>query len=148
MEIKKHTPTKNGHIFNVADIGLSAVLMIDCKNELGMSGYQVTGWLAWQHHMALVMMASLYILTLKLENQEEMPLLSVRDARLLVIAKAFTTQVGLEPMSQTALNQLYISSILLRVSNLTPLYCISLKELPKVKLEILIGFIKFKDLIK
>jgi SRSO17 transposase len=64
----------------------------DCKNELGMSGYQVTGWLAWQHHMALVMMASLYILTLKLENQEEMPLLSVRDARLLVIATAFATQ--------------------------------------------------------
>ena len=64
----------------------------DCKNELGMSGYQVTGWLAWQHHKALVMMASLYILTLKIENQEEMPLLSVRDARLLVIAKAFATQ--------------------------------------------------------
>lgn len=64
----------------------------DCKNELGMSGYQVTGWLAWQHHMALVMMASLYILTLKIENQDQMPLLSVRDARLLVIAKAFATQ--------------------------------------------------------
>jgi len=64
----------------------------DCKNELGMSGYQVTGWLAWQHHMALVMMASLYILTLKLENQDEMPLLSVRDARLLVIATVFATQ--------------------------------------------------------
>jgi SRSO17 transposase len=64
----------------------------DCKNELGMSGYQVTGWLAWQHHMALVMIASLYILTLKLENQDEMPLLSVRDARLLVIATAFATQ--------------------------------------------------------
>ena len=64
----------------------------DCKNELGMSGYQVTGWLAWQHHMALVMMASLYILRLKLEKQEEMPLLSVRDARLLVIAVAFATQ--------------------------------------------------------
>ena len=64
----------------------------DCKNELGMSGYQVRGWLAWQHHMALVMMASLYILTLKLENQDEMPLLSVRDARLLVIAKVFATQ--------------------------------------------------------
>lgn len=63
----------------------------DCKNELGMSGYQVTGWLAWQHHMALVKMASLYILTLKLENQDEMPLLSVRDARLLVIATAFGT---------------------------------------------------------
>ena len=68
----------------------------DCKNELGMSGYQVTGWLAWQHHMALVMMASLYILILKLENQEEMPLLSVRDARLLVIATAFATQKAVD----------------------------------------------------
>jgi len=42
--------------------------------------------------MALVMMASLYILTLKLENQDEIPLLSVRDAKLLVIATAFATQ--------------------------------------------------------
>ncbi len=40
----------------------------------------------------LATMASLYILTLKTENQDEMPLLSVRDARLLVIAKAFATQ--------------------------------------------------------
>lgn len=64
----------------------------DSKNELGMSGYQVTGWLAWQHHMALVMMASFYILKLKLEQQDEMPLLSVRDARLLVIAVLFATQ--------------------------------------------------------
>lgn len=64
----------------------------DCKNELGMSDYQVTGWLAWQHHMALVLMASLYILNLKLEKQDEIPLLSVRDARLLVIAITFATQ--------------------------------------------------------
>ena len=64
----------------------------DCKNELGMSGYQVTGWLAWQHHMALVMMASLYILRMKIKAQEELPLLSVRDARLLVIATLFGTQ--------------------------------------------------------
>jgi FOG: Transposase len=63
----------------------------DSKNELGMSGYQVTGWLAWQHHMALVMMAGLYILSLKLEYKNEMPLLSVRDARLMVIAINFTT---------------------------------------------------------
>lgn len=64
----------------------------DCKNELGMSGYQVTGWLAWQHHMALVMMASYYIMSIKLKNQTDMPLLSVRDARLLVIAILFATQ--------------------------------------------------------
>ncbi len=64
----------------------------DCKNELGMSGYQVTGWLAWQHHMALVLMASFYILNIKIEQQEEIPLLSVRDARLLVIAITFCSQ--------------------------------------------------------
>lgn len=64
----------------------------DCKNELGMSGYQVTGWLSWQHHMALVLMASLYILNIKLEQQDEIPLLSVRDARLLVIAITFCSQ--------------------------------------------------------
>lgn len=64
----------------------------DSKNELGMSGYQVTGWRAWQHHMALVMMAGLYILKIKLEDQSTMPLLSVRDARLLVIALNFATQ--------------------------------------------------------
>ncbi|MDD3322958.1 MAG: hypothetical protein PHS59_16085 [Paludibacter sp.] len=52
-------------------------------------GYPETGWLAWQHHMALVLMASLYILNIKLEQQEEIPLLSVRDARLLVIAITF-----------------------------------------------------------
>ncbi len=63
----------------------------DAKNELGMSGYQVTGWLAWQHHMALVLMASLYILNIKLETQHEIPLLSVRDARIMAIAINFGT---------------------------------------------------------
>jgi SRSO17 transposase len=64
----------------------------DSKNELGMSGYQVTGWLSWHHHMALVMMAGFYILRIKLDQQDERPLLSVRDARLLVIAIHFATQ--------------------------------------------------------
>ena len=68
----------------------------DAKNELGMSGYQVTGWLAWQHHMALVLMASLYILNIKLETQHEIPLLSVRDARIMVIAINFGTQEDVE----------------------------------------------------
>lgn len=72
----------------------------DCKNELGMSGYQVTGWLAWQHHMALVMMASLYILRMKIRAQDELPLLSVRDARLLVIATLFGTQKEVDSCMQ------------------------------------------------
>ena len=68
----------------------------DSKNELGMSGYQVRGWLAWHHHIALVMMAGLYILSQKLEYQQEMPLLSVRDARLMVIAINFGTDKEVE----------------------------------------------------
>ncbi len=28
----------------------------DAKQEAGMSQYQVRGWLAWHHHMALVML--------------------------------------------------------------------------------------------
>ena len=91
MGINKNTPTKEWAYFQCSRYWVERCFD-DCKNELGMSGYQVTGWLVWQHHMALVMMASLYILTLKLENQDEIPLLSVRDARLLVIATAFATQ--------------------------------------------------------
>ena len=64
----------------------------DCKNKIGISGYLVTGWLAWQHHMAFVLMASLYILNIKIHEQEEIPLLSFPDARLLVIAINFGTQ--------------------------------------------------------
>jgi hypothetical protein len=56
------------------------------------AGKVLLGWLAWQHHMALVLMASLYILDIKIQEQEEIPLLSVRDARLLVIAINFATQ--------------------------------------------------------
>jgi hypothetical protein len=37
-------------------------------------------------------MASLYILNIKIQEQEEIPLLSVRDARLLVIAINFASQ--------------------------------------------------------
>lgn len=66
------------------------------KNELGMSGYQVRGWLAWQHHMALVLAASLYLLNVKIQTQNDIPLMSVRDARLLVIAVLFATQKEIE----------------------------------------------------
>jgi SRSO17 transposase len=29
----------------------------EAKQELGMTDYQIRGWLAWHHHIALVMMA-------------------------------------------------------------------------------------------
>jgi SRSO17 transposase len=64
----------------------------DAKNELGLSDYQVRKWLSWQHHHSLVMMACLFIMKLKLDNKLEYPLLSVRDARILMIVKIFGSQ--------------------------------------------------------
>lgn len=64
----------------------------DCKNELGLSGYQVRGWLAWHHHQALVMMASLYIMKIKIAEKPNYELMSVRDARIMIIAHLFSDQ--------------------------------------------------------
>jgi SRSO17 transposase len=62
----------------------------DAKNEIGLSGYQVRKWIAWQHHQSLVMMASLYLLNIKIEKKPEYELMSVRDARIMIIAHLFS----------------------------------------------------------
>ena len=36
-------------------------------------------WQGWHHHMALVMMAVLFLMNQKIENREETPLLTGRD---------------------------------------------------------------------
>lgn len=61
----------------------------DAKNELGLSDYQVRKWISWQHHHSLVMMACLFIMKLKIDQKIDYPLLSVRDARILMIVKIF-----------------------------------------------------------
>ena len=53
----------------------------EAKQDAGMGDYQVRGWLAWHHHMALVMMAQQFVLGEKLLYREEMPLLSAYDIR-------------------------------------------------------------------
>ena len=59
----------------------------EAKQELGMTDYQVRGWLAWHHHIALVMMAMAFTLSEKIVQKQEMPLLSASDVRLLLINK-------------------------------------------------------------
>jgi hypothetical protein len=61
----------------------------DAKNELCMSDYQV--WKGWHHHHALVFMAGLFLLKCKLDFEQEAPLMSVRDARILMIVSLFGT---------------------------------------------------------
>jgi SRSO17 transposase len=56
----------------------------DGKSETGMADYQVRGWLAWHHHMALVMMAMLFMLEEKLLHKESYPLLSCSDIEILL----------------------------------------------------------------
>lgn len=66
----------------------------DAKQEAGMSEYQVRGWLAWHHHMVLVMMDLSFILSEKVLYKEEYPLLSAYDIREVMLnvysAKGFT----------------------------------------------------------
>lgn len=56
----------------------------DGKSETGMADYQVRGWRAWHHHMALVMMAMLFMLEEKLLQKQAHPLLSCADIELLL----------------------------------------------------------------
>jgi SRSO17 transposase len=49
------------------------------KQNCGMADYQHRRWLSWYHHMALVMMALLFMMMEKIENRDETPLLTGRD---------------------------------------------------------------------
>ncbi len=53
----------------------------DGKDGLGLDEYQVRKWRTWRHHVALTMLAGLYVLKTKLENRGEFPLLSITDVR-------------------------------------------------------------------
>ncbi len=68
----------------------------NAKNELGMSDYQTRKWKSWHHHHSLLMLASLFIMKQQIENQKEVPLLSFRDARILIILQVFGTQKEVE----------------------------------------------------
>jgi SRSO17 transposase len=64
----------------------------DNKNELGMSDYQIRNWIGWHHHQSLVMLASIYLLKEKIENEKEYPLMSTHDARILIMFELFGTE--------------------------------------------------------
>lgn len=51
----------------------------DAKSECGMADYQVRKWSAWYHHMALVMMAMLFMLSERIRHEDTYPLLSCSD---------------------------------------------------------------------
>jgi len=56
----------------------------DDSHDLGMSDYQVRTFRGFNNHMALTCVAMEYILTERLKNAQEIPLLSTNDIRLLI----------------------------------------------------------------
>ena len=51
----------------------------EAKSTCGMADYQVRRWDAWHHHMALVMLATLFLVKQKMLGRKEWPMLSVND---------------------------------------------------------------------
>ena len=51
----------------------------DAKGACGMADYQVRGWQAWHHHMALVMVALMFLAKERLTHRETADLLSCND---------------------------------------------------------------------
>ena len=51
----------------------------DAKTSVGMADYQARGWLAWHHHMALVMLALLFLLKERRIHSNTLDLLSCQD---------------------------------------------------------------------
>jgi len=56
----------------------------EIKEQIGLHQYQVRGWKAWQHHIALTMMALHFILETQIENAENLPLMSCGDVKLML----------------------------------------------------------------
>ena len=51
----------------------------DAKTSVGMADYQARGWIAWHHHMALVMLALLFLLKERRFHAKTLDLLSCQD---------------------------------------------------------------------
>jgi SRSO17 transposase len=56
----------------------------EAKNEAGMDEYQARSWQAWHHHMALVMMAMLFLQRERHLQRDALPLLSSADVKILL----------------------------------------------------------------
>lgn len=51
----------------------------NAKSECGMGDYQLQSWRGWHHHMAMVMLAMLFMFEARREHKPDLPLLSCHD---------------------------------------------------------------------
>jgi hypothetical protein len=45
----------------------------EAKQQAGVADYQVRGWLGWHHHLAMVLMAMLFMLEERIESGDDLP---------------------------------------------------------------------------
>jgi len=80
----------------------------DAKNELGMSDYQVRKWAGWHHHHAIVLMALLFMLKEQIEHEADYPLMSVADARKMVVVLIAQTIIPPQTSLEKEINNMKI----------------------------------------
>lgn len=64
----------------------------EARQNMGMYEYQVRGWLAWHHHIAMTIMAMAFFTMEKKEHEDHLPLLSYADIREAIIDNCLQTQ--------------------------------------------------------
>ena len=73
-----------------------------------MNQYAMRSWRGWYHHMTLVMIAHLFLVTLQQEFREDMPALTVSQARMLLESvlpkQIFDAGAALEALSKIQLS--------------------------------------------
>lgn len=70
----------------------------DVKEQLGLHQYQVRSWTAWHHHVALTMMALHFMVHTRIEQKDDLPLLSCPDVKLMLantLANKLNTPLGI-----------------------------------------------------
>lgn len=67
----------------------------DGKTSLGMADYQARGWLAWHHHMSMVMLAMLFMIRERMLHLREIELLSFPD--LVELLTVYLPRTDLDP---------------------------------------------------
>lgn len=63
----------------------------ESRQSVGMFEYQVRGWKAWHHHIALVMQAMAFLLSEKIYFAEDLPMLTATDVREMIIDMQLNT---------------------------------------------------------
>jgi SRSO17 transposase len=95
----------------------------ESKQILGLDQFQTRKWLAWQHQIALNFLVSSFILKEKLELFEEMPLLSARDVKEMVVRELYQQMTQYQMMDRInrrhAIRQVDINRHYKKKSNLS-----------------------------